>query len=230
MRGRDRLDRARDRTRIPREARSPRSRSQLGRGRPKTSDAAVVLLPEPPRLGGVAEHLVHARPTSGKRSSGRKHASVPTFVGCQLSPPSSVRKTPAAEIPIHSLLGVVRVEVIECVIKPPAPGVHFSRVSWPSTPSLTCQVAPESSERKSTPGSPPSQRVVGSEAWRGLEVPGRRELQPALLRQAETLRPRPGLTEVGRALDRPAVDPAVRAGVQGAVARIDDGMVDLPAG
>jgi hypothetical protein len=63
----------------------------------------------------------------------------------------------------------------------------------------------------------------------GLEVPRRGELEAALLRQAEPLRTLPRLAEVVRSLHRAAVDPVVRAGIEGAVARVDDRMVDRPA-
>ena len=111
---------------------------------------------------------------------------MPWFRGCQEAPPSSDRKTPAAEIPIQSFCASSGSSVIECVISPPAPGDHFSRVSWPSTASFTCQLAPESSERKSTPGSPPSQSVPGSDG-----CPGSRCHVEASLSPLSSGRPRP---------------------------------------
>src|SRR5438105_137273 len=56
------------------------------------------------------------------------------------------------------------------------------------------------------------------------------ELQLALLRQAELFRALPGLAEVVRAVHGRAVDEVVRAGVERAVARVDDRVEDVPAG
>ena len=45
------------------------------------------------------------------------------------APAFSVRKTPAAEIPIQSRFGLSASSAIEWVIRPPAPGFHLSRVA-----------------------------------------------------------------------------------------------------
>lgn len=63
-----------------------------------------------------------------------------------------------------------------------------------------------------------------------LEMPGGGELEAALRRQAEALGALPGLAKIRGAVDSAAVDPAVRAGVEAAVARVEGGVVDRPAG
>ena len=54
------------------------------------------------------------------------------FAGCQEAPPSSLRKTPAAEIATHIRAAFAGSRTIEWVIRPPAPGNQRSRVGWVS--------------------------------------------------------------------------------------------------
>ena len=89
---------------------------------------------------------------------------MPLFAGSKVAPPSSLRKTPAAEIPIQSRSAFSGSSAIEWVISPPAPGNQRSRVGCSRIALFARHVAPESSERKRTPGSPPSQSVPGCEA------------------------------------------------------------------
>jgi hypothetical protein len=63
----------------------------------------------------------------------------------------------------------------------------------------------------------------------GLDVPGRVELQTALLREAELLGPLPRVSLVVGTMDRRAVEEVVRRRVQRFVARVDDCVVDAPA-
>ena len=63
-----------------------------------------------------------------------------------------------------------------------------------------------------------------------LDVPGRVQLQLAVLGQAEGLGALPRLPAVGRAMDGGAVDEVVRGGVERPVARVDDSVVDRPTG
>ena len=76
--------------------------------------------------------------------------------------------------------------MIECVINPPAPGDHFSRVSRRArrrSPARSRR-SRQTEERRGLAAEPERVRL-GCVA--GLEVPGRRELQSALLGQPEAL-------------------------------------------
>ena len=57
-----------------------------------------------------------------------KSAAVPLFAGVHESPPSSLRKTPAAEMPTYIVCSFSGSIWIECVHIPPAPGCQRSRV------------------------------------------------------------------------------------------------------
>src|SRR6266571_8830135 len=74
---------------------------------------------------------------------------------------------------------------------------------------------------------------VGAEPQLGiaarLEMPRCVQLQAALLRKTELLRPVPGLPTVAGPVCRRAVDRVVRGRMQGAVARVDHRVVDGPA-
>src|SRR5205085_851887 len=62
-----------------------------------------------------------------------------------------------------------------------------------------------------------------------LEMPCLLELHLALLREAELFGAFPGLSQVARAVHGRAVDEIVRAGVERAVAGIDERVEDVPA-
>ena len=92
-------------------------------------DAAVVLLPEALGLRGVDEDLVDALADLGEGVVGHEVRGRALVRGVHDSPPSSLRKTPAAEMPAYIVCGSAGSIWIECVL-PPAPGFQRSRVGW----------------------------------------------------------------------------------------------------
>ncbi len=88
-----------------------------------------------------------------------KSAAVPLFAGVHDSPASSLRKTPAAEMPTYIVWSFAGSNWIECVHIPPAPGFQRSRVGWSIRLMTGSQLSPRSAERKRTPGAPPSHSV-----------------------------------------------------------------------
>ena len=74
----------------------------------------------------------------------------------QLSPPSSLSQTPAAEIPTASRWGSPGHGQMECSAKPPAPGFHSGRVGTFQSARFSSHVSPESVLTKSAAGATPA--------------------------------------------------------------------------
>ena len=89
-------------------------------------DTVVILLPEPLRASGVQEELVRALSDLGVRLP-RNSAATFRLIAVQLSPPSSVRNTPAEVIGVHTPT-VARVQLDRWQHIPPAPGNHRGHV------------------------------------------------------------------------------------------------------
>ena len=183
---------------------APSCRRRRRSGRRRSGSAARAVRAGP---GARAPCARTGRPRGSDRR-GRSTPRCPRSRGCQVAPPSSDRKTPAAEIPIQSCCASSGSSVIECVISPPAPGDHFSRVSCPSSavvhlPARARVVGAEEHARLATE---PERPRLGRMA--GLEMPRRGELEPALLGQAEALRALPrlarGRSSAGRCRRRPS--------------------------
>src|ERR671936_2234567 len=68
----------------------------------------------------------------------------PLLAGRQLSPPSSLLKTPADEIATYILLASFGSKRMVCRQNPPAPGAHFGPVSCLRRPGSSFQVCPPS--------------------------------------------------------------------------------------
>src|SRR5215468_1838933 len=62
----------------------------------------------------------------------------------QVAPPSSVAKTPAAEIPIQSFLEFSGSDKIVCNTNPAPPGVQLSEEGWSRKPRTSSQFLPPS--------------------------------------------------------------------------------------
>src|SRR5215471_2649002 len=86
----------------------------------------------------------------------------PRLIGFQVSPPSSVRKAPAAEIAIHILFGLLGSRIMVCRHIPPAPGCQLGPVPCPRKPESSFQFCPPSVERKIAASSTPAYTVSAS--------------------------------------------------------------------
>ena len=125
------------------EGRCPRGAPSCRRDRPsgrRRSGSAARGAP----ASRVDEQLVDALADLGELVL-LKSAAVPLFSGSQVSPPSSLRKTPAAEIATYIVWSFSGSIWIECVHMPPAPGFHCSRVGCSIRLRTGSQVAPLSS-------------------------------------------------------------------------------------
>ena len=101
------------------------------------------------RLGCIATVCTHW-PYSGNRwSSGRYVAWIPRFAGCQVTPRSAERYTPAVDIATISQSGSDGWVSTVCRHAPPPPGSHSLRYGWFQSPSTSAKLSPPSSERKS---------------------------------------------------------------------------------
>ena len=149
------------------------------------------------------------------------------FRGTHVSPPSSVRNAPAAEIAAYICFGSFGSIWIEWQL-PPAPGCHCSRVSCWTSPITGDHVSPLSSDRKSAPGVAPRNSVSGSLSW-----PGACQTSSSF-RPVSSGSPRPqavpGLPEVARALHGPAVDEVVAGDVEGSPSVVLHRVEDRPPG
>src|SRR2546427_1333193 len=83
-------------------------------------------------------------------------------MGCEVAPPSWVRKAPADEMAIHIRCGLLGSRIMVCRHMPPAPGCHLGPVPWPRRPGSSCQFSPPSVERKMAASSTPAYTVSGS--------------------------------------------------------------------
>src|SRR5216684_1084505 len=86
----------------------------------------------------------------------------PLFVGFQVLPPSSVLKTPAAEIAPYIRSGLPGSMRMVCRHRPPAPGAQVAAVSWVRRPGISFQVCPASVDLKIAASSTPAYTVSGS--------------------------------------------------------------------
>src|SRR5271156_6670945 len=83
-------------------------------------------------------------------------------MGCQVSPPSSVRKAPAAEMAINIRAGSLGSRRIVCRHIPPAPGCQCGPEPWPRNPESSFHDFPPSFERNKAASSTPAKIVSGS--------------------------------------------------------------------
>src|SRR5581483_605368 len=86
----------------------------------------------------------------------------PLFIGFQVTPPSSVRNAPAAEMAIHIRFGLLGSRITVCKHMPPAPGCHLGPVPCPRRLESSCQLFPPSVERKIAASSTPAYTVSES--------------------------------------------------------------------
>src|SRR5487761_2114350 len=83
-------------------------------------------------------------------------------MGFQVSPPSSVRKAPAAEMAMKMRRGLEGSMRIVCRHMPPAPGCHLGPVPWPRRADSSRHDLPPSVERNIAASSTPAYTVSGS--------------------------------------------------------------------
>src|SRR3954447_26953138 len=100
-------------------------------------------------------------PTS-RSSSGSSRERRPLLIGVHVSPPSSVRKAPAAEMATTIRFGSSGLIRIVCKQSPPAPGCPFSPLGCSRRPERSFQVWPASADLKSGASSTSAQTVSGS--------------------------------------------------------------------
>ena len=105
----------------------------------------------------------------------------------QLSPPSSVRNTPAADMAMNMRCGFPGSSKTECRHMPPAPGCQAGPVPCLRNPDSSCQVWPPSLDWNNAASSIP--------AWRWCTCRKAGDLAPVLSRYAMTRRRR---TDFGR--------------------------------
>src|ERR1019366_2876198 len=86
----------------------------------------------------------------------------PRLIGFHVSPASSLRKAPAAEIAMNILLGSLGSRRIVCRHMPPAPGCQRGPEPWPRSPGSSCHVVPPSMERNKAASSTPAYTVSAS--------------------------------------------------------------------
>src|SRR5262245_55785575 len=84
----------------------------------------------------------------------------PLFTGRQVSPPSSVRNAPAAEMATNMRLGLSGLRIMVWRHIPPAPGCQRSPLT-PRSPESSCQVLPPSLVRKRPASSTPAYTTSG---------------------------------------------------------------------
>src|SRR3990170_4473601 len=94
--------------------------------------------------------------------SGNQRAVIPSFIVFHVAPPSSVRKTATAEIPITMRFAFFGSGRIVWRHSPPFPGVHFDRVECDVSPETSAHESPSSSERNRPAGSTPAYTTPGS--------------------------------------------------------------------
>src|SRR2546423_1944013 len=80
----------------------------------------------------------------------------PRLIGFQLSPPSSVRNAPAAEIATEIRFGLVGSSKIVCKHIPPAPGCHLGPVSCLRRPDNSPHDFPPSRDTNNAASSTPA--------------------------------------------------------------------------
>ena len=191
-------------------------------------DAAVVLLPQAPRPFRMRAQLVHALAELGIRVVGQevrecalvaRHPRLAAVIGAE----DAGRRDADPE-----LFGRLLVEgdrVADQAARARVPAIP-SRVLEQRPVRLPGRAPVAGAEEHPWLAAEPKPARLGCEP--GLDVPGRGELQPASLRQSERLRAFPGLTSVRGAVHGAAVDPVVRAGVENAVAWVDDCVIHRP--
>ena len=86
----------------------------------------------------------------------------PLLIGFHVSPPSSVRKQPAAEMATKIRCGSSGWMRIVCKHRPPAPGCQFSPLLWPRSPDSSFHVCPPSIDLNSAASSTPAYTVSAS--------------------------------------------------------------------
>src|SRR5919108_572799 len=186
-------------------------------------DAAVVLLPQTAGTGRVGEQLVDALAHVRERvvrEEVRGHALVDRSpaLAAVLAPEAARRRDRGVDPVVGELDRVA---------------AHAAGARLPALSGRMLEETPDELEGDAA--------VVGAEEDAGiaakpervrprLDVPGRVQLQLAILGQAEGLGTLPRLPAVGGAMDGGAVDEVVRSGVERPVAWVDDGVVDRPAG
>src|ERR1700740_1654982 len=86
----------------------------------------------------------------------------PRLIGFHVSPASSLRNAPAAEIATKIRRGLLGSRTIVCRHMPPAPGCHLGPVPCPRNPESSFQFLPPSVERNNAASSTPAYTVSGS--------------------------------------------------------------------
>src|SRR5215475_1067336 len=86
----------------------------------------------------------------------------------QVVPPSSVAKTPAAEIPIQSFLAFAGSNKIVCNTNPAAPGLQLSAEGWSRKPCTSSQFLPPSRLESNLAGLVPAYSVPW--AWQSSDL------------------------------------------------------------
>src|SRR6202007_3383442 len=86
----------------------------------------------------------------------------PRLIGRHVSPASSLRNAPAAEIATNIRLELLGSRTIVCRHIPPAPGCHLGPVPWPRKPESSFQFSPPSVERNNAASSTPAYTALGS--------------------------------------------------------------------
>src|SRR5262249_27729058 len=86
----------------------------------------------------------------------------PLLIGFQVSPPSSVRNAPAAEIAMYILFEFEGSRMIVCKHIPPAPGCHFGPDPCPRSPGISAHDLPPSADRNIAASSMPAYTRSGS--------------------------------------------------------------------
>ena len=149
-------------------------------------DAAVVLLPQPVGFRGMRRAACGRTGRPPGTSPAWKSAATSLLIGVQLSPR---RRCETRRLRRSRCTSSRYVELNRVAAHAAGAGLPpLPRVGCSSRPRFTSHVSPPSSERKSTPGSPPSQ---SSEPLARLDVPRGVELEPGLLRQPDLLGARP---------------------------------------
>src|SRR5271157_1633883 len=114
----------------------------------------------PGRLGFMAMCCTQW-PTSSV-GSGMYSECRPLLMGFHVTPPSSVRKAPAAEIAMNIRFGSLGSRMMVCRHMPPAPGCQCGPEPWPRSPGNSYHVCPPSVVLNRAASSTPAYTVSGS--------------------------------------------------------------------
>src|SRR4051794_34662167 len=185
-------------------------------------DAAVVLLPDPLRLLGMHQQLVHALPDVGIWVRHELRRDVLVDRGPGVTAVLAPEGAGSRDGDVHGTVDELN-RVSAHAPSGRLPAVARRMLEQPLV-QLPRPAAVAGAEQDAGVAAEPQLRVAA-----GLDVPRRVELELAVLGEAQLVGALPALAAVGRTMRARAVERVVRGGMERAVTRVDDRVVDRPA-